>query len=165
MHERITHHLPYPPNSFFVTPVLGSRIRNNHGSWGKKVATLNAIFILSVDSISDAIFKVLPISGWEDVARVATWSIPVNEAYKDDDDGPIDVLRGTWVVEIGDVNAVDDDGNDATRHDTKNTTNKRKIQFILQGGGQYISNKLWCQMPPLGLLLTHSFHYLPIGLS
>ena len=37
---------PYPPRSFFVTSALGSKMRSNHGSCGKKVATLNAVLML-----------------------------------------------------------------------------------------------------------------------
>ena len=35
--------------SFFVTPVLGSKIRNSQGSCGKNVATLNATLIFSAE--------------------------------------------------------------------------------------------------------------------
>ena len=38
--------LPYPPRSFFVASALGRKMRNNHGSCGKKVATLNAVLML-----------------------------------------------------------------------------------------------------------------------
>ena len=40
---------PYPPIIFFVTPELGIKIRRAQNGWGKKVATLNAPLMLSLD--------------------------------------------------------------------------------------------------------------------
>ncbi len=40
--------ISYPPMSFLVMPVFGSKIRNNHHICGKNVATLNACLMFSV---------------------------------------------------------------------------------------------------------------------
>lgn len=51
--------ISYPPMSFFVMSVFGSRIRNNHGNCGKNVAMLNATFILSaLTTAEDAMLMV-----------------------------------------------------------------------------------------------------------